>query len=142
MEIQEIKQRLSIKEVLAHYNLIPDKHSQINCPFHEDNTPSLKIYPETNSFHCFGCGATGDVIEFIQLKEKTDKHSAILKAKAMVGETSIVVSKPKHEAEVNPIELSSEIKPNPIISKLFTHFINGLKSNLAINPKDYLKNAT
>lgn len=139
MEIQEIKQRLNILTVLSSYGLVPDKHCQINCPFHEDNTPSLKIYSETNSFHCFGCGATGDVIEFIQLKEKTDKHSAILKAKAMVGETPIVISKPKHEAGVKSIELKSEINPKPIISKLFTHFINGLKSNLVVKPKDYLK---
>src|SRR5690606_9918446 len=36
------------------------------CPFHEDRSPSLSIYRETQSFHCFGCGASGDVIDFVR----------------------------------------------------------------------------
>ena len=59
MEISEIKQRLSIETVLSHYNLHPDKHHFLKCPFHDDKDPSLKIYPETNTFNCFGCGAAG-----------------------------------------------------------------------------------
>ena len=36
------------------------------CPFHEDRSPSLAVYPETESFYCFGCGAGGDVIDFVR----------------------------------------------------------------------------
>ena len=46
MEIQEIKQRLSILTVLNHYNLEPDKHQMLKYPFHEDYQPSLKIYTD------------------------------------------------------------------------------------------------
>ncbi|MFH1326470.1 MAG: CHC2 zinc finger domain-containing protein, partial [Candidatus Falkowbacteria bacterium] len=70
MEIPEIKQRLSINQVLNHYKLTPNKNNLLHCPFHEDKTPSLQIYPKTNSFHCFGCGAAGDQIKFIELKER------------------------------------------------------------------------
>lgn len=59
MEIQEIKQRLSILTVLNYYHHHPDKNHLIACPFHDDKSPSLKVYPETNSFNCFGCGAAG-----------------------------------------------------------------------------------
>lgn len=38
-----------------------------NCPFHKDKHPSFFIYPETNSFYCFGCGVGGDVIKFVEL---------------------------------------------------------------------------
>jgi len=38
---------------------------QVSCPFHEDNTPSMVIYTETNSYHCYSCGNGGDVINFI-----------------------------------------------------------------------------
>ena len=69
MEINDIKQRLPILQVLAHYNIQPDKHHQILCPFHPDDKPSCKIYPETNTYHCFACGKTGDTIQFIQDKE-------------------------------------------------------------------------
>jgi DNA primase len=36
------------------------------CPFHDDQNPSLVVYPETRSFYCFGCGASGDVIDFVR----------------------------------------------------------------------------
>jgi len=77
MEISDIKKQLSIVQVLAHYNIKVDRHNQINCPFHADDKPSCKIYPDTNTYHCFGCGKTGDVIQFIQDKEKTTKHEAL-----------------------------------------------------------------
>ena len=35
------------------------------CPFHQEHTPSFTIYPEQNSFWCFGCGAGGSVIDFV-----------------------------------------------------------------------------
>jgi DNA primase len=84
MEISEIKRRLSIETVLQHYNLTPDRNRQICCPFHEDDTPSCRIYPQTNSFHCFGCGATGDQIEFIERYEKCSKHEALTQAAALI----------------------------------------------------------
>lgn len=37
------------------------------CPFHQEKHPSFYLYPETNSFYCFGCNQGGDVIKFVQL---------------------------------------------------------------------------
>jgi len=85
MEIKEIKQTLKIQTLLNYYSLKLDKNNQINCPFHADKHPSMKIYHETNTYHCFGCGKTGDSIQFIQDKEKISKHQAILKAKDMIN---------------------------------------------------------
>jgi len=88
MEILEIKQQLTIEAVLTHYGLKPDRNNMLHCPFHDDKTPSLQIYPNTNTFCCFSskCNAgTGDVIELIRLMEKTDKRAAILKAKSLLG---------------------------------------------------------
>ena len=36
-----------------------------HCCFHDDRTPSLAVFPETQTFHCFGCGKGGDVITFV-----------------------------------------------------------------------------
>ena len=94
MEISEIKQRLSIETVLNHYDLKPDRHNFLKCPFHGDDDPSLKIYPETNTFNCFGCGAAGDVIEFIERYEKKGKYEAILKAKSMIDPSADINQKP------------------------------------------------
>lgn len=80
MQIPHIKKQLPIHQVLAHYNIKPDRNNHIKCPFHEDDKPSCKIYPETNTYHCFGCGATGDQIEFIEKHGKLNKHEALKKA--------------------------------------------------------------
>jgi DNA primase len=98
MEIPEIKARLTIAQVLAHYNLGPDKNNMLHCPFHNDKTPSMQIYPHTNTFCCFSsnCKAgTGDVIEFIRLMEKSDKHQAILKAKSLLGHVETKAAQPE-----------------------------------------------
>ena len=52
MEIQEIKQQLTINQVLEHYGLQPNKNKMLNCPFHDDKNPSMQVYPETNTVHC------------------------------------------------------------------------------------------
>ena len=42
------------------------KHNKAHCPFHEDDTPSLFVYPDSNSWYCYGCCIGGDAIEFIR----------------------------------------------------------------------------
>ncbi len=73
MEIQEIKQHLSIHTVLKHYGLQPNRNNMLKCPFHADDKPSMRIYPTTNTFNCFGCNKNGYQIEFCTLKEG-NKH--------------------------------------------------------------------
>ena len=88
MEINEIKKRLPILTVLSKYGLKPDKNNHIRCPFHADDKPSCKIYPETGTYHCFGCGKTGDQIQWIQDKEGCSQHEAILKAQSWIPGTA------------------------------------------------------
>ncbi len=88
MEISDIKTRLSIESVLSHYNLKANNTGMLCCPFHDDKTPSMQIYRDTNTYCCFSsnCEAgTGDVIDFIQLQDKCSKHEALLKAKSLLG---------------------------------------------------------
>jgi DNA primase len=89
MEISDIKRQLSILTVLSHYNLKPNRNKMINCPFHADKTPSMQVYPETNTVYCFSgnCNLHGkamDTIEFIQQKEGISKHEAIKKAQSLL----------------------------------------------------------
>ena len=126
MEISEIKQRLPILQVLAHYNLKPDRSNHIKCPFHEDDKPSCRIYPETNTFHCFGCNATGDQIEFIEKYEKCSKHEAILKAQDFIGLPTEPKPKPQPKPEPKP-ELPQEQK-TAILTEAFTHFARSLNA--------------
>ncbi len=85
MEIQDIKMRLTMANVIHYYGLKADKQSRLCCPFHEDKTPSLQIYYKTQTAFCFStnCQTHGraiDVIDFIMYKEAVTKHEAIKKA--------------------------------------------------------------
>jgi DNA primase catalytic core len=136
MEISEIKTRLPIQTVLQHYGLQTDKNNMLKCPFHADDKPSLKVYPNTNTFNCFGCSANGDVIEFIQKKENCSKHVALLKAAELcVGliESNNQIKQQKPTTK-EPIQNHTEI-----LTKIFTSFKNGLNSGTAKKPKEYLE---
>ena len=94
MEIAEIKAQLSLAQVLDHYGLKADKHGKMNCPFHDDKTPSFQVYWKTHTCYCFSsnCPTNGkslDVIDFIMHKEKVNKHEAIVKAQSLIGNTEI-----------------------------------------------------
>jgi DNA primase len=93
MEIAEIKQKLSITQVLDHYGMKADKNKRLCCPFHDDKTPSMQVYPETNTVFCFSSncklhGKAIDQIDFILHKENLTKHEAIEKAKTLLGYTA------------------------------------------------------
>jgi len=134
MEIPEIKQRLSIETVLSHCDLRPDKHHLLKCPFHDDKDPSLKIYPETNTFNCFGCGAAGDVIEFIERYDKRGKHEAIIKAQGLTGTPSAMKLPPL------PVEPAQSLQERTeILTKIFESFKHGLRHPVSVKPKEYLK---
>ncbi len=68
-DIDGIKQRNPIEEVVASHGVelrSTGSHLIGRCPFHQDDHPSLVVYPESRSFYCFGCGAGGDVIDFVR----------------------------------------------------------------------------
>lgn len=106
MEIAEIKQRLSLSEVIRHYGLKADKQNRLRCPFHEDKTPSMQLYYKTQTAYCFSSncrthGKSMDVIDFIMYKENADKHQAIEKAKQLINPNS---------SPLNPLPVGGDLK--------------------------------
>jgi DNA primase len=130
MEIQEIKQRLTLATVLSRYNLKPDKHLRLNCPFHEDKTPSMQVYYKTHTAYCFSSncpthGKSLDVIDFIMYQEKCTKHEAILKAQDFIGVPNPITPQPK------PTPKPEKPEPYPtdraaFLNKMFTYFKNAI----------------
>jgi len=94
MEIAEIKGSLSLAQVLDYYGLKANKHGKMNCPFHDDKTPSFQVDHKTHTCYCFSSnrptnGKSLDVIDFIMHKEKASKHEAIVKAQSLISGESI-----------------------------------------------------
>ncbi len=58
---EAVKQSVTTRQVAEYYNFPVNRSGKIACPFHNDRTPSMKV---DKRFHCFGCGADGDVIDF------------------------------------------------------------------------------
>jgi len=63
-----IDSKIKITNVAKKYGLDVKKNKAL-CPFHADGTPSLSFNDEKNVFNCFGCGAKGDIIEFVRRME-------------------------------------------------------------------------
>jgi len=74
---ERTKENVSITDVLDRFTgLQPNRNNQVCCPLHHEKTPSCTIYPATNSFHCFGCGKSGDQIKFVALLKNVDNKTA------------------------------------------------------------------
>ena len=63
MTSDEIKKMHSMRDILMRYGIQPNRAGFIRCPFHKEKTASMKIYKD--SYYCFGCGASGDIFDFV-----------------------------------------------------------------------------
>ena len=60
---ESVKAAVTVRQAAEHYGLKVGHGNMACCPFHNDHTPSMKL--NEDYFYCFGCGATGDVIDFV-----------------------------------------------------------------------------
>ncbi len=78
--IEEIRARCNIVDVVGAY--LPELRRRgstykCNCPFHKEKTPSFTVNDARQIYHCFGCGAGGDVFRFVMEYEKVDFVTAV-----------------------------------------------------------------
>lgn len=77
--LQELKMKTDIEDVISAYVTLKRRGATLVglCPFHNEKTPSFTVYPATQSFYCFGCGAGGDAITFLKKIENLDYLDAV-----------------------------------------------------------------
>ena len=77
--LQELRDRNDITDVVSSYVTLKKAGRLYSgrCPFHNEKTPSFYVYPDTQSFYCFGCGAGGEAITFIKKIENLDYIDAV-----------------------------------------------------------------
>ncbi len=111
---QEVKDNVSIDNVVEYYNITElrrqGKHYMGICPLHNDQDPSMAIYSSTNRYKCFGCGASGDLIDLVA------KHfdlSLIEAAKLIGRDFGLQLDRPmSKEEKQRAVERSRKIKQN------------------------------
>ena len=95
---ETIKAAISVKQAAEHYGLKVSRNGMACCPFHNDRHPSLKL--NKDYFFCFGCGATGDVIDFAARLFDLSSYEAAQKLASDFGldpkpPTAVALPKPK-----------------------------------------------
>lgn len=73
----EVKHAVSMREAAEYYGYTPNRAGAICCPFHDEKTPSMKLYPGAGGFYCFGCGAGGSVVDFVARVFNIDAIEAV-----------------------------------------------------------------
>jgi len=77
--IDDLRLQANILQIVQDF--VPLKKAGANykglCPFHSEKTPSFQVNPDKGFFHCFGCGAGGDVFKFLELHEKIGFQDAV-----------------------------------------------------------------
>lgn len=86
--LDEIRLANDIVNVIGSYFQLQRSGSNYKalCPFHKEKTPSFMVNPQRQIFHCFGCGAGGDVFRFVMNYEKVDFMTAV---KMLAGKANI-----------------------------------------------------
>lgn len=77
--LSELRARTDIESVISPYVNLSKRGRLVKglCPFHNEKTASFTIYPDSQSFYCFGCGAGGDAITFVRRIENLDYVEAV-----------------------------------------------------------------
>lgn len=89
-DIDEVRARTDIREIIEGY--VSLKSAGIGtfkglCPFHDERTPSFNVRPQVGSYHCFGCGESGDVYSFVMAMEHTGFVETVERLAARIGYT-------------------------------------------------------
>lgn len=75
---EAVKQSVTTRQAAEHYGVRVGRNGMCRCPFHDDKNPSMKV---DRRFHCFGCQADGDVIDFVsRLENVSPKEAALMLA--------------------------------------------------------------
>lgn len=110
--LNELKYRSDIEQVIGGYVQLRRRGRNLTglCPFHSEKTPSFTVYPENQSFYCFGCGAGGDVISFIRRAENLDYMEAIrfLAARAGMEVPESQMDDTAHRLKMRILEMNRE----------------------------------
>lgn len=130
MTVEEIKQSVSMHDVLSRYGVRVLRNGMCSCPFHTDKHPSMKVF--SDGYKCFSCGKNGDVFNFVMEMERCDFKTAYL---SLGGEYEEHKSKLSHDMikakfERNRLQKEREIKAENDFKSMLLKSIRKCEENI------------
>lgn len=121
--VAEIRERIDIVDLIQTY--VPSlkragRSFKGLCPFHQEKTPSFVVFPDSQNFHCFGCGKGGDLFSFYMLVENTEFRDALRELASRAGVTLDAGAQPTPELDVLRNRL---IEINDLAATFFSHVL-------------------
>jgi DNA primase len=102
--IEDVRARLDAVAVIGRHTKLRKSGSSFvgTCPFHPEKNPSFRVYPEKKRFRCYGCGAHGDIFEFLQ---KVERKEFPIVVRELAVEVGVAVPERKGAAHMESLRL-------------------------------------
>lgn len=122
--VSEIRERIDIVDLVQTY--VPSlkragRSSKGLCPFHQEKTPSFVVFPDSQNFHCFGCGKGGDLFTFYMLVEHMEFREALQELASRAGVTLDAAAPVNPERDEHRRRL---VEINELAATFFSHVLN------------------
>lgn len=132
MNFQEIKDSHDIVDVISNYVDIKKRGKDYFgcCPFHNEKTPSFSVNQSKQYYHCFGCGESGDVIDFVRNHLNVNHTEAV---KILTNDSSVNYEKSKYNRIKNAArKIILPFNKKPLDSSVISNFLS--KCSVFSNP--------
>ncbi|HEV2067711.1 MAG TPA: DNA primase, partial [Thermomicrobiales bacterium] len=122
--VSEIRERIDIVDLVQTY--VPSlkragRSSKGLCPFHQEKTSSFVVFPDSQNFHCFGCGKGGDLFTFYMLVEHVEFREALQELASRAGVTLDAAAPVNPERDEHRRRL---VEINELAATFFSHVLN------------------
>ncbi|PPA71440.1 DNA primase [Jeotgalibacillus proteolyticus] len=124
--VEEIRKRTDIVDVISDYVQLKKQGRNYFglCPFHGENSPSFSVSPEKQIFHCFGCGAGGNVYSFLMDHDGVSFKEAVAIAGAKTGVKVDLSNAESTEQSTQDKKLHQDhLEAHELLSKFFHHLL-------------------
>lgn len=123
-DADEIKQRLNIIDIVGERVKLKKTGRNFKglCPFHNEKTPSFIVSPDRQTFHCFGCGKGGSVIDFVMEYEHLEFFEAL---EQLAGRAGVVLTKRTEGGTVKQRLREQIYKANKLASDYYSYLLTG-----------------
>ncbi len=130
-EIDKLKSEVSLLHLVERQGHQPQKQGKdyaICCPFHDDKTPSLIISPKKNVFNCFGCGASGTVIDWVMKTQGVSFRDAVTVLQEESGGVAASTTASGSSTKTLP-PLAAEADDQKLLQTVIDHYHQTLKQS-------------